>query len=336
MRWIPWLLCIGCGPGAHPDEPPDADAAPLRAAFLADPHVIDLDDYECCEGSDLDTQSIYRTQQRLQTTRDLINDIQPPVDRVFILGDIFHQNYKYGEDLAAYKAESAAAAAAGILQGFNAPVELLWGNHDYDVPEISREFSASLFREIFQTEPYHAVDMAGFKFLLTNSQLGATWDASDPMNMFLNTQMGSFGREQLAWIEAQLQEGKPTFLMFHHGLFLIAEGEDPDGVVPDLHHLIDAYADTIAGIYVGHTHRWIELDAGADVPAFILGAVRYDADNYWVHEFQPDGSDFKILDYDKASWGTAYGYGSDFDENGEVVLDFTTPAEDDPAGPWEE
>jgi hypothetical protein len=269
--------------------------------ILSDPHIT-ASDYECCENGELDTESIYQSNARLALARDAIHAITPRPEALFVLGDIFHQGYKSG-DLAYYREEeSAPGNAAALLDGFEVPVHLAWGNHDYEVPEFERSFSHDLFRDLFGAEPYHATDVGGHRFLLTNSQLGPTWDVADPT---FDTFWGSFGRDQLAWMASQLDEGVPTFLMFHHPPYVVARDEDPAGPYADLFALIEAYRDVIAGVFVGHTHRWIDLTAGMDLPAFVVASTRYDADNFWLLDLHEDGG-WEVLDEDKATWGTVY------------------------------
>ncbi|MCB9682162.1 MAG: metallophosphoesterase [Alphaproteobacteria bacterium] len=332
--WPMVALLVGCKPDpTDPPNPDDTDPKTFRVAFIADSHVIG-DDYVCCEGSDLDTESIYRTRRRFTETVQQINAMDPQPEMVFLAGDLFHQNYKW-DTVAEYREHGSAAwRAKEIVDQLEPEFHIGWGNHDYDVPEYSREFAHELFRELFDTEPYHAVDRGGFKFLVTNSQLGPTWDSTDPLDSFFDTGMGSFGREQLAWIKAQLEEGKPTFLMFHHPLYVVAHDEDPDGPIPDVFALIEQYRDTIEGVYVGHTHVWIDNSGTYDLPVYVLGSIRYDADNFWVHEFEEGGRSWRHLDFDKAEWGSRYGFPSTY-VDGEVAVDRSVPATDDPAGPWD-
>ena len=207
------------------------------------------------------------------------------------------------------------------------------GNHDYDVPEVPRAFSEDLFKRMFDIEPYYAVEYAGFQFLMTNSQKGPTWD-DDPMNQFLNTGQGSFGREQLAWIAEKLDSGKPTFLMFHHPLYVVEENEDPEGPYAGMPALIDAYKDTLEAIYVGHSHTWLGgYDDELGLMNVVLGSTRYDADNWWLHSFDAQTGDWEILDEDKANWLSGYAYPTTYDPD--VIVDTRAEPEGDAADPWD-
>ena len=154
---------------------------------------------------------------------------------------------------------------------------------------------------------------------------------SKSMEQFLSPGLGSFGQEQLDWIADQLDEGKPTFLMFHHPPGSCAPNEAPDARYPDIASLLEAYADVLESVYVGHSHRWVLADEEPET--VIMGSVRYDADNWWVHEFDPRDMSWRRLDEDKAVWGTQAGYPADYDANG-ATLRASGPEGDD-AGDFE-
>lgn len=280
-----------------------AGAAPekFRAVFLADSHVIGPQ-YECCENSPADTASIVKTEERLRAVKDKINTLDPPPVMGFLLGDVVHDAY-HSQDKAWYQTTvNSFSIAAEILKDFNMPIHLVWGNHDYHVEcdagdpgHYSREFGHELFMEFFEQPPYQAVDHGGWKFVLTNGQLGPSWTPGSPD---CATSIASYGREQLSWIDDQLSEGKPTILMSHYMRLITMNGEDPDGPVPDLPYLIDNH-DNVKAFMVGHTHRWMDLDAiNFGKFHWVLGATRYDTDNFWVVEFDREGN-WEILDFDK-------------------------------------
>lgn len=60
-------------------------------AIIADTHIID-EFYKGPEGNALDTETIFKTTERLTSARNLINSLNPPMEKVFLVGDYFH-NY---------------------------------------------------------------------------------------------------------------------------------------------------------------------------------------------------------------------------------------------------
>lgn len=337
------LSLAACGGGATTPSDTDTDApasTTWRAVLMADTHVI-ASYYTCCESPGLDTISIYRGADRFLWLARQVNALTPRPAMGFVLGDVFHANYHYGDDLEAYKTqESAAGNAAAIVRQFDIPIHLAWGNHDYEVPEVSAEFSHTLFRELFAQEPYQAITHRGFRFLVMNSQLGATWDPSDPAYA---RGTGSFGKTQLQWASDQLAEGIPTFLMFHHhplaGSLAVDELSAADavgGTVRDIYDLVDAHADTVQAVFAGHLHRWTPPEAldqftgNEGVPWMILGAVRYDGDSFWMLELDEARGTWEIIDSTKAVYATTETYPATYDAAGATV-DLTANPAFDPA-----
>lgn len=302
MRLLPVILLAAC----KPDAADTAAAGPLRVVFLADTHVIGPQ-YTCCsENGDLDNSSIMQTPERLAATVARIQAIDPPPDHVFVLGDVVHDAHR-SHDPAWYDAEdNAFPIAADLLAELDVPVHVLWGNHDYEVDcgggdTYERDFTHELFARFFNAAPYGVVDAGGWRFAMLNSQLGPTWDASDPA---CATGLGSFGEAQLAWLDDLLAEGLPTVVMSHHhfvGSIADAENTGPN---PDVVSVLSRH-DNVAAYLAGHLHRWMDLEPTDALPFrhLILGATRYDDDNFWLFEFDPDGT-FRILDEDKPVWFT--------------------------------
>lgn len=332
--------CSG-GEGGDDTDTDGADSTAWRALLLADTHII-ASYYECCESPGLDTISIYRTADRLMVNADMVNQLTPPPERGFVMGDVFHDNYHYGDDLQAYlDNESAIGNAQELLEAFDFPMEVAFGNHDYDIGQVTREFSHELFDAVMAKKPYYAVDHRGFRFLMMNTQLGPTWTRDDPQ---FNPSTGSFGAEQLAWAADQLDDGLPTFLMFHHHPLAgslakeeLSEADAVRGSIRDIYDLTLEFADSIEVVFAGHLHRWVDAEGlegitGNDVvPWYILGAVRYDAENFWIMELDEADGSWQIIDFDKAYFGTTWAYPTEYDEDGEATVDTTAEASYDPA-----
>ena len=140
------------------------------------------------------------------------------------------------------------------------PVHFVFGNHDYEVncnPEQTsypHELTHRLFEHFFDASPYAAIDHKGWKFLLTNGQLGPTWSIGHEQ---CDTQFASYGEEQLDWIAGHLDEGAPTVVLSHYMRLVTAEDgaeSSPGGLFP----LLDSVSN-VQAVLVGHTHRWIDL-----------------------------------------------------------------------------
>ena len=126
----------------------------------------------------------------------------PALDRVFLVGDYFH-DYP-SADLDFYFANTTRIDhAKKLTDGFRMPVHVGFGNHDYAVPKVSREVSHELFRRKLGVQPYYAIDHRGWKFIHLNNFLGTTWEFG---HADYQKQRGSLGETQLNWLDAQLLE----------------------------------------------------------------------------------------------------------------------------------
>ena len=301
-------LACATEPDKAPSTTETGDAGPstFRVVFIADTHVIGPQ-YTCCSESDgIDNDSIMKTPDRLAAVRDAVNALEPQPDLVFVLGDVMHDSHVF-ETEAEYSAdETGWSRAADLFDGFAAPVHLVWGNHDYEVScdpnrhQFAASFTHALFDRFFAAPPTDVIDHKGWRFILANSQLGPTWEPGHPL---CNTGQASYGREQLAWIDGLLDDGMPSMVMAHYYMAVTARSEDPDGPFPGLLDVLAAH-DNMQLFLAGHMHRWIDGREGGDFPQVVLGATRYDTDNFWLFEFDEGGDTYRIIDEDKPRWYT--------------------------------
>jgi 3',5'-cyclic AMP phosphodiesterase CpdA len=292
---------------AHADATSAADGssdelAPFRIVVMADSHVIGPS-YVGPEGDELDTNSIYKTEQRLKATRDIIATIDPPPDLVIVNGDVVHDAYPYETFEEYLEKPSPFSICQEIYETFPVPVYFVWGNHDYHVPSTPKALSHKLFAHFFGAKPYEVVEHKGWKFVLANGQMGPSWD---PTSDRYDKGKASYGAEQLAWMDDELSEGKPTIMFSHYSIPIVTLwDENPDAADPalgDYKKLLEKHKDTVKLSLAGHTHRWIDYSEATPVPHFVIGATRYDEDNFWLLELDPVAETVDILDLDKARW----------------------------------
>jgi 3',5'-cyclic AMP phosphodiesterase CpdA len=272
-------------------------------AVLSDTHVID-EWYMGPESNELDTSSILMANERLRLARDRINTLAAggTIDFALLAGDVIHQYAS--DDPAFYTIDPTASMASmalahDLLAGFSIPVYLALGNHDYDVPGMTREDTSQLFRDIFHTEPYYAITHRGIRFLVLNSQLGDTWDPASPR---YDTGKGSLGAEQLAWIEDQLGDGVPSILVLHHQPFVLARDEVPGATHPDLFAITEAYPDLIRLVISGHMHRWWDYGTMYGARQITMGSTRYDEDAFLVFRADEESGDIELLNPGTPVW----------------------------------
>jgi predicted MPP superfamily phosphohydrolase len=268
-------------------------------AFVADPHIIDDFYVKGSENGVEDNESILVTSPRLIAARDLINSLNPHIEQVFLIGDYFH-NYPSTDYDFYFQNKTRLDNAKVITDGFKAPVHLGFGNHDYDVRRVPREMSHRLFQAKFNARPYSAFDYKGVRFIHLNNFLGSTQDntARD-----FNPALGSFGEEQLHWLEAQLQDRKPTFLFVHYPLFLTQATEFADyGLQP----ILRKHKDTIQLVVSGHVHKWLDFAHTYGPQHYGMAATRYDPNAYMLVEIESRSGAWRFMNADLVDWSTHY------------------------------
>jgi len=267
-------------------------------AIIADTHIID-DFYKGPEGNALDTETIFKTSTRLTAARDFINKLNPPMEKVFLVGDYFH-NYPSTDWDFFFKNKTRVDRAKEITDSFKMPVHVGFGNHDYDVPRVPRQFSHDLFREKYQVKPYYSLDYKGFKFIHLNNFTGETWN---PQSKLYNKQAGSLGGEQLNWAEAELAERKPTFVFIHFPLMIVSDVEVKDY---GLHPMLRKYQDSIQLVVSGHWHKWYDFAHTFGPQHYVMGATRYDEDAYLLVEVDAVKKSHRLLNLQQVEWSTHY------------------------------
>jgi 3',5'-cyclic-AMP phosphodiesterase len=267
-------------------------------AVIADTHIIDSF-YHGHESNAEDTESLQHTAANLTSARNLINSLNPAIEQVFVAGDYFH-NYPSADYEFYFRNRTRLDNAKTITVGFKMPVHIGFGNHDYGVPDVSREMSHRLFEAKFATRPYYAVEHKGYKFIQLNNFLGSTWG---PASTATDRSLGSLGQEQLNWLEAQLQEHKPTFVFIHYPLWLCAPTEFSDY---GLHPLLRRYKETIQFVVSGHWHKWVNFAHTYGPQHYTIAATRYDPNAYMLVEVDRERNTWRFLNEGLVEWSTHY------------------------------
>jgi hypothetical protein len=270
----------------------------FRFAVIADSHIIDPM-YKGPESNAEDTESILHSAERLTSARDFLNALRPAPERVFLVGDYFH-NYPSTDIDFYFQHETRLDIARKITDGFRMPVHVGFGNHDYDVPRVSREASHELFRRKFDVKPYYSVEHKGFKFVHLNNFLGNTWT---PGHAVYKKETGSLGEEQLNWFEAELREHKPTFVFVHYPLSIVQPLERADY---GLHPLVKKYRSTIQLVVSGHWHRWFEFGRSFGPQHLVMAATRYDPNAYLIVDVDPKAMTHRLVNLDLVDWNTHF------------------------------
>ena len=105
------------------------DSSKFYFAIIADSHIIDPY-YKGPESNQEDTESMFKTEERLVAARGLLNSLQPRMEKVFLVGDYFH-NYPSPDLDFYFQHETRIDKAKAITDKFEMPVHVGFGNHDY-------------------------------------------------------------------------------------------------------------------------------------------------------------------------------------------------------------
>jgi predicted MPP superfamily phosphohydrolase len=267
-------------------------------AVIADTHIIDSY-YKGPESNPEDTESILHSSERLAAARAHLNSLKPGMDLAFLIGDYFH-DYPSADIDFYFQNKTRIDLAKELTDGFNMPVHVGFGNHDYFVPKVSREHSHELFRRKLGVKPYYSIEHKGFKFVHLNNFLGHTWQAGHEK---YNKSQGSLGEEQLNWLEAELAERKPSFVFVHFPLQLIVAAERADY---GLHTILKKHKDTVQRVLSGHWHRWFEFGRSYGPQHLVIAATRYDPDAYLIVEVDRRKVEHRLLNIDLVDWNTHY------------------------------
>jgi hypothetical protein len=296
------FLRIGGAAAASLVIPPFAgaadDAGTFHVAFIADSHIID-DLYTGPESTPEDTESIFKTTERLTAARAVINALTPRMERVFLIGDYFH-DYPSADIDFYFQRTTRVDNAKALTDGFSMPVHVGFGNHDYSVQRVSREASHELFRRKLGLQPYYTVEHRGWKFIHLNNFLGDTWNRS---HAAFNTAVGSLGETQLNWLEAELAERKPSFVFVHYPLYIVRATEVKDY---GLHPILKRHRDTVQRVVSGHWHRWFDFGRSYGPPHLVMAATRYDANAYLIARIDPKAVRHELLNLDLVDWNTHF------------------------------
>ncbi len=200
--------------------------------------------------------------QRLAQLIDRINgDRFPAVELLFVTGDLVACVYGNKEPGIPDESNNRIKKLQMILGELKIPHYLVLGNHDYRFNrsgDSDRSFSLEeieqmegIWKRDSGIEPYYSFEHKGWKFICLNSMRGRSINRH-------------FDDQQLDWLEGQLNDDKPTILLFHHPLKtdhrriwckvkdLITPANEPR-----FFSLLENHKLQIKAIFVGHGHRWV-------------------------------------------------------------------------------
>ncbi len=295
---VPRRAAITAAAGAFSSWALAAESSDVfHIGVIADTHIID--DFYKKPDPAIPDQSIVKTSDRLAAARDFLNRLKPGLDRVFVVGDYFHDYPSPDVDFY-FKHKTRIDNAKELTDGFVMPVHIGVGNHDYGIPEVSRDFSHELFRRKLGIKPYYSIDHKGWKFIHLNNFLGNTWTAG---HKEYDQAKGSLGEEQLNWLEAELAQHQPSFVFIHYPLELVVPAERADLGV---YSLLKKNRDSVQLVLSGHWHKWFDFGRSYGPQHLVMSATRFDANAYLIVEVDRKRVQHRLLNIDLVDWNTHY------------------------------
>lgn len=237
----------------------------------------------------------------------MINASPFPIDMVFITGDFIHNHPSSKWDYY-FENHTRFDEAKAIMSGFNAPVFPGLGNHDYNIDKyrttdrgrINFQLTHDLFREKFNVDPYYCVRMHGYNFIHLNNFLGRTFQPGGEKTSLMS---GSYGEEQLNWLEGILEQRKPSFIFTHFPLQMIKNTEIGDYGITGL---LKKYQDSVLSVFSGHTHIWFDFKHKYGPNHIVSGSTRMDDNSYMIVRVNRRETIHDIMNYSQILWQTPW------------------------------
>lgn len=192
--------------------------------------------------------------------KDINNNKYPGVELLITCGDNVSSIYDSYTPDSSYKGFNRLERFMQIIKQSKIPFYLTIGNHEYKI-EKARDSDApyakdellkmeQLWQKITGFKPYYSIVYKDWKLIFLNSM-----GARDKEHYF--------DKEQLNWLDAELDSPLPVLLFFHHPLktdnFRIWDSPlhiSGEAQEPRFYEIINSHKDNIKGIFVGHGHLW--------------------------------------------------------------------------------
>lgn len=293
-------------------RPPEVE----RVALISDTHIAGPEYHVNTESNDLDNDSIVRSQMRMYVAARQIAafvDVHPSPKLLAMVGDVVHNGLhileEFGVDEDGLKKLfdmdiNGYMIAADIFKSIDLPKIYVWGNHDglmkCGEPEKSatKDMLKQVYQEYFNASVYSSTDILdNWKVISLNSMWGKTWD---PISADCNGVLSSFGKEQLVWLDRQLNDTNKHVVLLAHfppGTIFLNEIEEYKGIT-DLKSVLEKH-DNVKLMLTGHFHKGVSWGSlMGTIPVVTLPSTRYDAENVFALDLYQNGS-WSVVDSSK-------------------------------------
>ncbi len=281
-------LCLtaGCRENSHS---PSAHHSPFDIVVVSDIHIR-IPGYPD-EGS-------YDSQANLANAMfavDLINETSQDADFITVNGDLVGclfsetpEDYLAGEN-------NPAGQFKRLFDHLTLPYYPTLGNHDYHtgfdpvilehIPATDFDAVEAIWKNVLGIDPYYSFIHKGVHMIFLNSNRGATRHLPCSGFEMETLCMGSFDRDQTAWLDACLNRPEPAVIFTHHppaesspspdrpfwisilsGIMVI-DPADP------FYDILYRHRDRVLAIFSGHWHVWQEYFLFDSIPVYVTGPV---------------------------------------------------------------
>ena len=259
------FIVLGCGTTADPVTPAvPEEQAPFYFAVVSDTHVW--------------PEEAHENNRLLAETGQLLATLEPPIEFAVASGDNVHDLFCVPGATCEDPLLILEVFRELLLTSFSVPVYVVKGNHDnrYFDTFLENDAPNRSWLSVFEgtglfPAPYYAFDQGSFSFIvLDGTDLAYDHESNDE---------ATFGEAQLAWLEEELERGRPSILFWHQHLF---PSEVDEAALPPILSIIDDHRAVVRAVFMGHGHdfrretwrgvQFFETDAtsGAEHPTYHL------------------------------------------------------------------
>jgi len=213
---------------------------------------------------------------KMEEAISILNGLKFQPDLAFVTGDLCHFTPDEYNDP---EVEGPFHLFVSLMNKLDVQWYPTVGNHDYYsnmdpvIATSDKEAREAMILAVLERPLYYSVQVNGVRFIALNSMDGEAWDANDGL-------IGSFADEQLAWLSAELADGRPSLLFFHHPPGTTTPMGDQDSLCD----IISANPGVVKGTFTGHLHEFMKGDY-CGVPSYVTETFELDKPFYYLVEY---------------------------------------------------
>ena len=243
----------------------------------------------------------------IETLAGMVNALAGDFDILITGGDNFDHILPEWDD---NPTESPMSWYTETMDTLSMPWVSAIGNHEFydffgQAPVLTTDGAkrGQAFATAMGNPLYFTTEVNGIKLIVLNSMEDGSWGETHGL-------MGKFSADQLDWLRNELDEGKPSFLFFHHPPSSMA-AVAPGGHLCDV---LEEYPDMVKSIFAGHTHGfWRGTYCGT--PYYVVENFHNKLNLWFEIEYDGVTDTVTILNEDQISFPEVPEFSCDPEEN---------------------